>query len=365
MDRLHDLYSYHIFGTPPEKEIDDFALIAAELCDTPIALVTLLDDEWQCFKANIGLDGDGICSKDSFCQYTINNPEEVLVVEDALHDNRVNNLPLVVEHPHVRFYTGAPLVTPNGNVIGALCVIDDKPRKISDTKKQAMQCLAQKVMDYLNARKLMLLQKENIEYNAAQLKNMTDQAPGFVYQFEMTADKNISFDFVSKGISIIHPALTPEKVKEDPDVVFSVIHPDDLPSVMSGIEESFQQLTEWRVEFRVVDDERPVQWLMGKAMPEKKENGKVVWYGTVQNITNRVEYEHAIEEVALNISHVLRKPVCSLLGLSALLKDGKWEEKQLKQYFKHIHALAIELDEYTVNLNRQFEEKAQILKQSF
>lgn len=364
MDRLHDLLSYQILDTPAEKELDDFARIAAELCDTPIALVTLLDDEWQYFKANIGLDMDGVCSRDSFCQYTINNPEEVLVIEDALYDDRVKDLPLVVHHPHVRFYTGAPLVTPNGNVLGALCVIDDQPRKISEKKKQVMQLLAQKTMDFLNDRKLMLQQKENMAYNASQLRKLTDQVPGLVYQFEMTPEKEISFKFISKGISALHPSLTPEKVKEDPEFIFSVIHPDDLPKVMKGIEASYQELTIWNAEYRVVQDDQSVQWHMGKSYPEKRQDGTVVWYGTVQNITNRVEYEHAIEKIALNISHVLRKPVCSLLGLSQLLQEGTWNETQLKQYFKHIHALALELDEYTVNLNRELEEKINILKQS-
>ena len=127
--RLAALYELLILDTPPEERFDKIARFAADEFDMPIVLVTLVDAERQWFKARVGIQ---VCetSRDvSFCSHAILR-NEIMVVEDALHDARFADNPLVTDAPHLRFYAGAPLVLPSGLVLGTLCLIDRRPRTL-------------------------------------------------------------------------------------------------------------------------------------------------------------------------------------------------------------------------------------------
>ncbi len=159
MDRLEDLKSYRILDTPPENDFDELAEIASLICDTPISLISFVDEFRLWFKAKKGLEVTETPSRDSFCQHALHTPKKVFVVNDSLKDKRFKNTPLVTGHPKIRFYAGAPLETPNGNVLGTLCIIDDKPRTISANQEKALKILSKKVMDYLNTRNLLKTRK--------------------------------------------------------------------------------------------------------------------------------------------------------------------------------------------------------------
>lgn len=214
-ERLEDLRDYKILDTAPEKDLDDLIEIASALFGAPISLITLIDDKRQWFKAAKGIADKETLRKDSFCQHTLNKPKEVLIIQDSHKDERFRNNVFVTGKPNIRFYAGAPLETPRGNVLGTFCIIDDKPREMSADQQRALQLLAKKAMDFLNARKLLLDQKIKIESDAVQLKKLTDRAPGCVYQFEMDESGNLFFHFVSKGIHDLHPLLIPEELTKD------------------------------------------------------------------------------------------------------------------------------------------------------
>ena len=279
-ERLEDLFDYKILDTPPEKELEELAEIASTICDTPISLISLIDEKRQWFKVNLGLDASATPRKDAFCQHALNMPKEVLVVDDPLNDERFKDNPFVLGYPHIRFYAGAPLVTPKGNVLGTLCVIDNKPHDISDKQKNSLKLLAKRAMHYLHARKLLIQQSKNIELSTLRLKRLTNLAPGTIYQLKMTATGQMSFPFVSKGISNMHPSLHPELLKKKPDMLFNIMHPDDQMHVRKSIRESFLNHTIWSIEFRVVSDDGRISWQRGYARPEKKEDGSIIWYGT-------------------------------------------------------------------------------------
>ena len=356
-ERLQELIGYEILDTPAEKELDELAQIASAICDTPISLVSLIDQDRQWFKASVGLDVRETSREDSFCQHTLHHPEEVLVVENSLQDRRFKENPLVLGDPHIRFYAGAPLKTPTGNVLGTLCIIDNKPRKLSEKQKNALKLLAKKVMDYLNDRKLLIHQSRHIELSALKLKKLTDQAPGVIYQFEMSPVGKMSFTFVSKGIAKLHPQLSVEKLMQQPEIAFSIVHLDDLPMVQESIQVSFETLTLWNVEYRIVLDNGDISWHWGYAQPERKEDGTVVWYGTFQDITNVKEYEEALEQISFDISHVLRRPVSTMLGLTAIIEKEKMDEKGFKEYAGYIKVVSEELERFTRQLNEVYEKK--------
>jgi len=129
-ERLAALYALLLLDTPPEERFDKIVAFAAEEFDVPIALISLLDTDRQWFKAAIGLGTTCETGRDiSFCGHAIMRAE-IMVVEDALLDQRFADNPLVTGPPHIRFYAGAPLILSNGYALGTLCIIDTRPRQL-------------------------------------------------------------------------------------------------------------------------------------------------------------------------------------------------------------------------------------------
>ncbi len=357
--RLEDLYSYRILDTTPEQELDELTEIASLVFNVPISLITFIDNDRQWFKSKTGIDANQTSREDSFCRHTLNNPKEVLVVKDSLKDLRFRDNPLVTEDPNIRFYAGAPLETPTGSVLGTLCVIDNQPREITENEQRVLQILARKAMTYLNTRKLLLSQEEEISNHTQKLEKLTDTVPGGIFQLEMNPDGKMNFDFLSSGMKALHPGIDIEEWKKNPEIGFSTVHPDDLAGLQASMMKSFKELTVWYHEYRA-DGHGEYKWHLVKANPERLPNGNVVWYGSFQDITARVEYEKAMEQIAFDISHVLRRPVTSLMGLTQLVEIEKGISKaQLQEYVDHIKTTSHELDQFTRELNNVYQIKRQ------
>jgi hypothetical protein len=152
--RLAALLAHEVLDTPPEQAFDDLARVAALLCGTPIALVSLVDGTRQWFKARVGLDAEQTPRAVAFCAHALAAPEEVFVVEDALADARFAANPLVAGAPGIRFYAGAPLVNADGHALGTLCVIDAVPRTLPPAHAAALKALARQVVAALELRRL-------------------------------------------------------------------------------------------------------------------------------------------------------------------------------------------------------------------
>ncbi len=355
--RLKELYRYHILDTKPETELDELAEIASVICDTPMSLITMVDKDRTWHKSKYGFDVDEVNRKDSFCQHALDNPSEILIVEDAQLDKKFIDNPFTKGDNAIRFYAGAPLVTKKGYVLGTLCVVDTKPRKLTDIQKRALYILSKKAMDYLNSRKLILLQNNNIELNALKLKKLTDLAPCIIYQLQIAKNGEMKFDFLSKGVNSSLPNFDSELIKKSPKLIFDFIHPDDLPYVKQSIKESSKHFTEWNIAYRVKISENKTEWHLGRALPEKTKKGTVIWYGTIQNITSLIEYEKTMEQIMFDISHVLRKPVANLLGLTNLIENEKFSELNFKEYVGYIKTVSDELDNFIKKLNQTYRQK--------
>ncbi|WKN31527.1 ATP-binding protein [Porifericola rhodea] len=151
--RLSTLQDYQIMDTLEERDFDDIAEIASQICGTPISLITLVDDKRQWFKSHHGLATTETPREHAFCAYAIEQAHEVMVVSDPLNDPRFRNNPLVTHDPHIRFYAGAPLLAPNGEALGTLCVIDRKPNALNENQLKALKALANQVMAQMELRK--------------------------------------------------------------------------------------------------------------------------------------------------------------------------------------------------------------------
>lgn len=153
--RLAALASYDILDTSPQAPYDELVALAGHLCDTPMAMISLVDEGRQWFKAQVGLGIHQTPREESFCAWTILSPAP-MVVENALVDPRFRDSPLVLRGPHIRFYAGVPLLTPTSEALGALCVMDTEPRQLDQRQLRALTTLAHQVMVLLESRRTWL-----------------------------------------------------------------------------------------------------------------------------------------------------------------------------------------------------------------
>ena len=176
--RIEELRNYRILDTLSEKEFDAITQIASHICNAPISLITLIDKDRQWFKSARGVgDLRETPRSIAFCAHTIQEENKHLVVNDLTKDERFVGNPFVVGAPHVKFYAGVSLVTPNGHKIGTVCVFDDKPREVTPEQLSSLDAMANSVIYLLETR------KKNRELEAAQqlLKEMNEQLEEFSY----------------------------------------------------------------------------------------------------------------------------------------------------------------------------------------
>lgn len=198
MQRLHVLRAYHVLDTPPEEEYDDITKLAAQICEVPTAMVTLVDEHRQWFKSKVGLSAcEAPRKKDSLCAYATRNTEP-LVVEDASKDPRFCDNMLVKGEPHVRFYAGAPLLAPTGEAVGTLCVIDSKPRRLNPQQIEALACLARQVVSLLELRVVNRELEKHSIFQESILQNassalITTGVDGIISHFNSEAEEMLGY----------------------------------------------------------------------------------------------------------------------------------------------------------------------------
>jgi K+-sensing histidine kinase KdpD len=172
--RLKTLYDYDVLDTEAEKILDDLTQLAAQTCNTPITLISLIDSNRQWFKSKVGLDAQETSRDIAFCAHAIHQ-KGIFEVEDTLQDKRFFDNPLVTSAPNIRFYAGTPLVSPDGYAIGTLCVIDDKPNKLTHEQRQALEVLGRSVISQLELRKKIKELKQANEHKTEFLSNMSHE----------------------------------------------------------------------------------------------------------------------------------------------------------------------------------------------
>ncbi len=197
--RLAALQGYDILDTDPEQSFDDITLLASQICDTPTASITLVDENRQWFKSKVGLAANETPRDIAFCAQTILQ-EDLLEVQDAQADERFASNPLVTGDPPIRFYAGYPLVVADGHALGALCVIDRVPRHLTTEQKTALRVLAHQVIVQLELRRS-LKAKINGE---AQLRA---SELGYRRLFEAAKDGILILDVDTGRITDVNPFL--------------------------------------------------------------------------------------------------------------------------------------------------------------
>ena len=150
--RLDALYQCKILDTSPEEQFDNITQLASRICETPIALINLIDRDRQWFKSKVGIDLSEVSRDVGLCPHAILE-RGPFIVRDASQDARFTNNPMVTSYPYVRFYAGVPLVTSSGHALGTLCVIDQTPRQLGRERLEALKFLVRQVVSLLESRR--------------------------------------------------------------------------------------------------------------------------------------------------------------------------------------------------------------------
>jgi adenylate cyclase len=231
-DRINALNSYLVLDTLPEKDYDEITKIAAEICQTPISLVSLIDQSRQWFKSHHGLNATETSRDIAFCAHAINQPGELMIIPDSTKDERFLDNPLVTADPNVIFYAGIPLKNPQGYALGTLCVIDHKPRELSERQQESLKALGNQVVNLLELRKAnydLILSKNEIEKSHKESEKLLLNILPLETARELKKNgfvKAKNYDLVSVlftdfcGFSKIAERLSPEELVKEIDFCY-------------------------------------------------------------------------------------------------------------------------------------------------
>jgi signal transduction histidine kinase len=175
-NRVAVLREYNILDTGSEKEFEDLTILANEICQTPIALITMIDEKRQWFKAGTGLPFSELPRNISICTNAINNPSDPLIISDLRKDKHLRDHPLVKAEPFVVFYAGVPVTNRDGYALGTICVMDTRTRALTDAQIGSLQILSGQVMNLLELRKARMageLVRQELEASYEELQNFT------------------------------------------------------------------------------------------------------------------------------------------------------------------------------------------------
>jgi len=157
--RIAALNRYAILDTEPEQSFDDLVTLAAHICKTPMAMLSLVDEHRQWFKSKVGVQVRETPREISICTHAIQQ-DELFIVPDTRKDPRFRDNPLVVGEPRVRFYAGAPLINEDGFALGTLCVVDREPRELDEDQKNALLSLRRLAVAQMDLRQNLRLLKD-------------------------------------------------------------------------------------------------------------------------------------------------------------------------------------------------------------
>lgn len=354
-ERLQELLTYEVLDTPEDPEFDNIVKLAAHICQAPVALVSLVDSYRQWLKAGFGL-GRKECPRDiSFCAHAIQQ-DEIMIVEDALKDERFFDNPLVISGPKIRFYAGKPLVSPAGLKLGTLCVLDQKPRTLNPEQIKAMEILSSHVVEKFELKR----QKENLRELFEQYLSLQDafesrqkaydtaqrSAEVGIYELNLKTDKiKVSGSFCSLfGL--------PEEGEYKEKDIRKLVHPDDYELYVQFFKEVVGHEKQFDLEYRCLrKDNQQEVYVRSTGEVIRNKRGKALRIvGIKQNITEKKQSEEGLkrqneELIKVNqeldhfvsrVSHDLRAPISTALGLIELIMKHEKDVDKIKELLGHV-----------------------------
>lgn len=345
--------------TLPEKEFDDIAELASAITETPMSIVSFIDSKRQWYKAKIGLQNSEAPIEQTFCQYAMKSPNDILVIPNATLDDRVKDSPFTTGTAHIRACISVPILANSGHAIGTLCVMDTQPRQFSDEQLRVLRILSIRVIKYLDMRKENLVRKAEAEFATRKLQEAVRQLRG--------AQKISRFGSWECEISTMHITWSSEMYAlfgEAEGAAVDIkswsrnVHPDYKDALRNAITRVFTNQQPGVVEYKIMVRGKWA-WHMATADIITDESGTPIrMVGAVLDITMskeaeefRIQYVHALEEMLFTLSHKFRKPVANYKAIANALSSKNITAQEVLDCVPFITDSADELDEYIHELN--------------
>lgn len=201
--------------------------------------------------------------------------------------------------------------------------------------------------------------EEKVRESEQLIKKITSHVPGNTYMFEIEESGKPNILFVNRGNEDFNFTTSLEEISRDGNKVLEVWHKNDQALLHEKMKAAYQSEAPISFQYRIVVNDT-IRWRWLQAVPEKNEQGKVIWYGATRDITTLVDYIASSEQILFDISHVLRRPISSMLGITSIINHGDLNHDELMDFVHKLHPIAKELDKFMIELNRVYEQKRQI-----
>lgn len=329
-ERLDVLASYRADQLDGDAELARIARFAARLCNAPIATVSLVEEERQRFLAREGIDVDETPRSTSFCAQTMLG-DTVLEVLDATQDQRFSDYASVTGDMHVRYYAGAPLISPEGAPLGALCVINTEPHSapLDEFALEGLQVLAQAVMRRLSGNRQQVAAKAAIERSEGQFHNLADSIPDIAWSADREGNplyfNSRFYEFTGRDAGEIYR-----------DILMDSVHPDERDRLRSRWNDARESGRAHEAEFRLMRSDGKAVWMLGRAVPVRGSDGEITgWFGTVTDVDEGHRLSESRELIAKELAHRIKNIFAVVSGLITLRTRGK---EELESFGKEINA---------------------------
>ncbi|MGE0644990.1 MAG: PAS domain S-box protein [Nitrospira sp.] len=285
--RLKELHQYEILDTPADEGFDNLVKLAAHICGTPIALVSLVDTHRQWFKAKVGIDAPETPRDIAFCAHAIHG-RDLFIVPDATQDERFADNPLVAADPRIRFYAGMPLVTPSGHAMGTLCVIDRTPKQLTADQLDALRMLGQQVVSRLELKR----QQHTLEAHRANLDQAQALAHVGSWEWDIETGAEIWSDEQFRIFGYVPRTITPTI-----STFQEALHPEDRARVTKAVEETLAQDLPYEATCRIVRPSKEIRDVLCHGTVIRDPDGRPIrMVGTVRDITEQRVYEQTLQD---------------------------------------------------------------------
>ncbi|MEQ8655658.1 MAG: ATP-binding protein [Kiloniellales bacterium] len=367
-----------VLDSPAEEAFDEITACVAQQIEAPIAVITLLDDKRQWFKSCYGLDIAETSRDVAFCAHALASVEP-LIVEDTTVDGRFADNPLVTMTEGLRSYCGAPLVLPGGVVLGTLCVVDVTPRRFAPEHVGLLTSLARVVVQLLQLRlaakqvweqeraSTLAAKSETAERKAElraseeRLRDVSENLPGLVYQFQIDGDGRQSIPYVSGTVSKIL-GLAARDVVRDASLLRSQVHPDDIESFDRSIAEARDRLDSWHWEGRLLRADGAFGWFRGSSSKRVLDCGGVLWNCLLLDITEWRQVEErlrqsqkmeAIGQLTGGVAHDFNNLLAVVQGNAEMLADRLGENDTAVRAILRVSERGSQLTQRLLAFSRQ------------
>jgi len=315
-ERLATLASYSLNEMSGDGELVRLARFAAHLCAAPSAAVTVVEAERQVFLASEGVDASETPRSTSICAHAM-KAGEVLVVPDASADPRFADFSLVTGDEHLRFYAGAPLISPEGAPMGALCVLDTvtRPEGLNEVQREGLLVLADAVKRRLLANRQANEVNNALRSSAQRLKFMIDSVPDIAW----SAGPGAQFDYFNARWRKT-TGLAPPKHVEDWRAVF---HPGDFETSRAKFLQAIQKTQSFEDQWRMRQADGTYRWVLSRAVPSTDDPETARWFGTLTDIDDAYRASQERELLAGELAHRIKNIFSVVLALIALHARGE------------------------------------------